>query len=41
LQAAFDYEDIFLPWVMADDPDWRSDPRWQAFRRQLNLPDLK
>ena len=40
LQAAFDYHHIFIPWDMYDDQwfPWRSDPRWQDFRRRLNFP---
>jgi pentatricopeptide repeat protein len=38
--AAFEYRHIFLPWDLYDDSSfpWRSDPRWQAYRRQLNFP---
>ena len=38
--AAFRYHHIFLPWNLYDDQwfPWRSDPRWQDFRRRLNFP---
>jgi eukaryotic-like serine/threonine-protein kinase len=40
LEAAFDYRHIFLPWASYDDQwfPWRSDPRWQEYRRRLNFP---
>ncbi len=38
LDAAFEYRHIWLPWTMRDDPYWRSDPRWQEYRRRLNFP---
>ncbi len=38
LAAAFDYHHIFLPWTMADETfPWRSDPRWQEFRRRIHF----
>ena len=40
LEAAFGYHHIFLPWGFYDDQwfPWRSDPRWQEYRRRLNFP---
>jgi TolB-like protein/Flp pilus assembly protein TadD len=40
LEAAFEYHHIFLPWAFYDDQwfPWRSDPRWQEYRRQLSFP---
>jgi TolB-like protein len=40
LEAAFGYHHIFLPWDFYDDRSfpWRSDPRWQEYRRRLNFP---
>jgi adenylate cyclase len=40
LEAAFEYHHIFLPWNFYDDQwfPWRSDPRWQGYRRRLNFP---
>jgi TolB-like protein/Flp pilus assembly protein TadD len=37
LAGAFEYHHIFLPWVMLDSR-WKSDPRWQEYRRRLNFP---
>jgi TolB-like protein len=37
LAGAFEYHHIFLPWAMLDSP-WKSDPRWQEYRRRLNFP---
>jgi TolB-like protein/Tfp pilus assembly protein PilF len=46
LEAAYEYRHIFLPWILNRDwilnrketSSWRSDPRWQALRRSVNLP---
>jgi len=41
LAAAFEYRHVFLPWgmqLMDVDFPWRTDPRWQEFRRRMNFP---
>jgi serine/threonine protein kinase/tetratricopeptide (TPR) repeat protein len=40
LDAAFQYHHIFLPWFFYDDSwfPWRSDPRWQEYRRRFKFP---
>jgi tetratricopeptide (TPR) repeat protein len=38
LDAAFHYHHIFVPWAVNDDTfPWKSDPRWQEYRRRLNF----